>query len=67
MYGLDELVRYSLAAVPDPGTLVLIGTGAAGLGALWRRYVRWRGTRQDPASRDGNSATPPTASSPSSK
>jgi hypothetical protein len=64
MDGLDDLVRYHLAAVPDPGTLVLIGTGVAGLGVLWRRLVRWRGTRQETEPPDGKSSGAPKGSSP---
>jgi hypothetical protein len=64
---LDDLLRYNLAAVPDPGTLVLIGTGVAGLGALWRRYVRRRGTRHETEPSDGNSSTVPDRPSPEAR
>jgi PEP-CTERM motif len=62
MQGLEELVRYNLATVPDPGTLVLIGSGVAGLGALWRRFVRRRAVSQDADSRD---TTPTSVPDPS--
>jgi hypothetical protein len=59
-----ELLHYHLAAVPDLAMLVLIGTGVAGLGMLWRRYVHRRGTRHEGAPRGRKPSAVRNGSSP---
>jgi PEP-CTERM motif len=64
MDGFGNLLRYHLAGVPDPAMLVLIGTGVAGLGLLWRRYVHRRAARPEGAPRNPKSSAVRNGSSP---